>query len=347
MYKCLFFTFLLFFSVASHPEAYTRNELRKKLSPLQFRVTQEDGTERAFTNEYWANKSEGIYVDVVTGQALFSSKDKFKSGTGWPSFTKSLKKDILNYKTDKTIWSTRTEVRSKSIKGYKGSHLGHVFDDGPAPTGKRYCINSASLKFIAKVDLTGRYKEFAGEFTVNDKKISGEKFLKATFAGGCFWCMEPPFEKQKGVKSVVSGFTGGHVKNPSYKKVVAGGTGHFEAIEITYDPQMISYKKLLDIFWRNIDPTDPNGQFVDQGMTYRSGIFYHSQQQRKTAENSKKTLAKSGIFKKKIVTEIIAVATFYPAEEYHQDYYKKNPIRYSFYRSRSGRDQFLKKVWKD
>jgi len=157
--------------------------------------------------------------------------------------------------------------------------------------------------------------------------------------------MEPPFEKLKGVQEVISGYSGGKEKNPTYNKVSRGLTGHTEAIQITYDPSQVSYSKLLDIFWRQIDPTDPNGQFVDRGKQYRAGIFFHNKKQKEAAEKSKRSLAKSKRFSKPIVTEIVPYQQFYPAEKYHQDYYKKSPIRYKYYRSRSGRDQFLKKKW--
>ena len=174
---------------------------------------------------------------------------------------------------------------------------------------------------------------------------SGGNLEKATFAGGCFWCMEPPFEKLDGVREVISGYTGGSKVNPTYEEVSAGATGHLESVEVIFDPSVISYDKLLDVFWKNIDPTDPGGQFVDRGGQYRSAIFFHSEEQKKLAETSKQKLAASGIFHKPIVTEIIPAATFYKAEDYHQDYYKKNPIRYKYYRYNSGRDQFLEKTW--
>jgi peptide methionine sulfoxide reductase msrA/msrB len=167
----------------------------------------------------------------------------------------------------------------------------------------------------------------------------------ATFAGGCFWCMEPPFEKLAGVHKVTSGFTGGHKKNPTYKDVVHGGTGHIEAIQIEYDPQKISYGDLLEVLWRNIDPTDDGGQFVDRGHTYITGIFVYSDEQRKIAEASKKQLAISKRFKNKIVTMISQAEEFYPAEDYHQDFYKKNPVRYKLYRNGSGRDEYIDRVW--
>jgi peptide methionine sulfoxide reductase msrA/msrB len=167
----------------------------------------------------------------------------------------------------------------------------------------------------------------------------------ATFAGGCFWCTEADFEKAPGVLKAVSGYTGGAKENPSYEEVSSGGTGHVEAVQVYYDPSKVTYEGLLDSFWRHIDPTDLGGQFVDRGSQYRSVIFYHDEEQRRSAENSKESLGKSGKFDKPIVTEIVKVTKFYEAEEYHQDYYKKNPVRYKFYRYNSGRDQFLKKVW--
>jgi peptide methionine sulfoxide reductase msrA/msrB len=167
----------------------------------------------------------------------------------------------------------------------------------------------------------------------------------AVFAGGCFWCTESDFEKVPGVIEAISGYTGGHVPNPTYKQVSAGGTGHVESVKVIFDPKKISYGQLLEVFWRKVNPTDAGGQFVDRGSQYRSVIFYANEHQRQLAEASKKELADSGVFDKPIVTEILPLGPFYPAEEYHQDYYKKNPIRYHYYRYRSGRDQFTEKIW--
>ncbi|MCP4698370.1 MAG: peptide-methionine (R)-S-oxide reductase MsrB [Gammaproteobacteria bacterium] len=172
------------------------------------------------------------------------------------------------------------------------------------------------------------------------------KFEKVTFAGGCFWCMEPPFEKLDGVIEVLSGYSGGHKANPSYKEVSAGSTGHVEAVQISYDPQKITYEKLLEVYWRQIDPTDAGGSFVDRGPQYRSVIFYHNGEQKRLAEISIENLNSSGVFDKPVVTKLLKYSEFYKAEEYHQDYYKENPLRYKFYRAGSGRDQFLKKTWK-
>lgn len=174
-----------------------------------------------------------------------------------------------------------------------------------------------------------------------------EKLEKATFAGGCFWCMEPPFDKIDGVISTTSGYTGGNEKMPTYEQVSSGKTGHYEAIEIVYDPEKVTYETLLEVFWKNIDPTQANGQFVDIGKQYLSAVFYHDENQKKLAEASKEKLDKSGKFSKPIVTEILPAGEFYPAEDYHQDYYLKNPIRYKYYRFGSGRDQFLNKTWND
>jgi peptide methionine sulfoxide reductase msrA/msrB len=169
----------------------------------------------------------------------------------------------------------------------------------------------------------------------------------ATFAGGCFWCMETPFEKLPGVSATISGYTGGTKPDPIYEEVSAGTTGHVESVQVHYDPARISYRKLLDVFWRQIDPTDAGGQFVDRGGQYRSAIFYHDEEQKRLAEESKAALEKTGRFDAPIVTEIVPASTFYPAEEYHQDYATKNPIRYKYYRYRSGRDQYLTEVWGD
>ncbi|MEK6712588.1 MAG: peptide-methionine (R)-S-oxide reductase MsrB [Nitrospirota bacterium] len=171
------------------------------------------------------------------------------------------------------------------------------------------------------------------------------KYEKATFAGGCFWCMEPPFEGLDGILEVVAGYTGGQIKDPSYEEVCEGDTGHAEAVQITYDPSKITYDNILDVFWRQIDPTDAGGQFVDRGPQYRTAIFYHTDEQEMLAEKSKAELERSGRYKKPVVTEILPIAEFYMAEEYHQDYYKKESLRYKSYRKHSGRDQVLKELW--
>ena len=170
---------------------------------------------------------------------------------------------------------------------------------------------------------------------------------KATFAGGCFWCMEPPFEALDGVVSVTSGYTGGAKDRPTYGEVSEGGTGHAEAVEIAYDPAKVSYQKLLDVFWHNVDPTTPDRQFCDKGRQYRTAIFYHDDTQKRLAEESKAALERAGTLPGPIVTEIVSAESFWPAEEYHQDYYKKNPVRYRYYRYGCGRDARLRELWGD
>lgn len=175
--------------------------------------------------------------------------------------------------------------------------------------------------------------------------MSEKKFEKATFAGGCFWCMVKPFDSLPGIESVVSGYTGGHVENPTYEEVCTGTTGHTEAVQITYDPEIFPYKDLVEVYWQQTDPTDINGQFVDQGSSYRPAIFYHNEEQREIAEASKKALQESGRFKKPIITPIEPAHPFYEAEEYHQDFYQKSSAHYQRYRTGSGRDRFLDAHW--
>ena len=171
------------------------------------------------------------------------------------------------------------------------------------------------------------------------------KYEKATFAGGCFWCMEPPFENLDGVVKVVPGYAGGSKENPTYDEVSRGNTGHYEAVQITYDPTKISFARLVDVFWTQIDPTDSDGQFVDRGSQYKTAIFYHNDEQKRIAEESKVSLEKSGRYNKPIVTEIRGYTKFYEAEDYHQDFYKKSPSRYKSYKFFSGREQYLQRIW--
>lgn len=301
-----------------------KSDLKKKLTLLQYCITQENGTEPPFQNEYWNNKKSGIYVDVVSGEPLFSSTDKYDSKSGWPSFTRPIIKEGILEKRDHRHGMERVEVRS----GEADSHLGHVFTDGPQPTGLRYCINSASLKFIPAEDLEKEgYGEYAYLFEKNGKKVVNKKdkqYETATFAAGCFWGVEDVFSNVKGVVKTNVGYTGGHTRNPSYRLVCSGTTGHTEAVQVVYDPDSIPYDKLLDYFWRLHDPTTLDRQGPDIGSQYRSAIFYHNENQRKTAEESKKKFDFSGVYKKTAVTEIAPATDFYMAEEYHQDYFKKN-----------------------
>ncbi len=191
-------------------------------------------------------------------------------------------------------------------------------------------------------------------FALHNKSSDSNSAMKknaqletATFAGGCFWCMEPPYEKLEGVIKVTPGYTGGHTKNPTYKEVSSGKTGHLEAVQIIFDPTKITYEQLLDVFWKQIDPTDGSGQFSDRGSQYKTAIFYHNDEQKMVAEKSKRELEQSGRFNKPIVTEIREASTFYDAEEYHQDFYKKNPVRYNSYKKASGRVLFFNRIWQD
>jgi peptide methionine sulfoxide reductase msrA/msrB len=301
----------------------------KQLSPLQVRVTQECGTEPPFRNEYWDNHRDGIYVDVVSGEPLFSSRDKYDSGTGWPSFSQPIEPGHLVTKTDDFLNETRIEVRSSRAD----SHLGHVFDDGPGPAGKRYCMNSSAMRFIPVSDMAaagyGQYLPLFGMPAAAAPAEDKRTTAIATLSGGCFWGVQELVRRLPGVISTSVGYTGGRTDNPRYEDVHMGTTGHAEAVQIVYDPRRLSYESILRYFFRLHDPTKSNRQGNDIGTQYRSAIFYHDEEQRQVAERVKGEVERSGKWPAKVVTQIVPASTFHPAEAYHQDYLQKHPDGYT------------------
>ncbi len=303
----------------------SEDAIRKKLNSEQYWIMRQCGTEPPFANAFWNHKKPGIYVDALTGEPLFSSLDKFDSGTGWPSFSRPVNVEAINSKMDRSHGTVRTEIRSK----LGDNHLGHVFEDGPAPTGLRYCVNSAALRFIPVEHLEEQgYADFLklfGDYLRNHSKQTKQREI-ATFAAGCFWGVESAFSELPGVLDTRVGYTGGKIQNPTYEEVCSDTTGHAEALEITFDPEKISFEDLLRYFWKLHDPTTRNRQGPDIGSQYRSAVFFHSDAQKLKAEEIMKELDQSGMFRKPIVTQIVKAQPFYPAEDYHQRYFEKNGI---------------------
>jgi peptide methionine sulfoxide reductase msrA/msrB len=328
----------------------TQEDLRARLSPLAFAVTQEAATEPPFQNAYWDEHRPGLYVDVIDGTPLFSSRDKFDSGTGWPSFTQPLAPHAVTTREDSTHFMTRTEVRSAS----SGAHLGHVFSDGPAPAHTRFCMNSASLRFVPAEELVregyGTYASAVGASAIAASEAAacaparagepsagttGPSGCEATtevaiLAGGCFWGMEDILRKVPGVLETTAGYTGGTTAKPTYDDVHTGYTGHAEAVRIVFDPKKVTFASLLDDwFFRMHDPTTPNRQGNDRGSQYRSAIFATSEDQLAEARAAKARAEKSGRWRDAIVTEISRAGAFTPAEGYHQRYLERNPSGYT------------------
>jgi peptide methionine sulfoxide reductase msrA/msrB len=297
----------------------------RALTPDQFRVTQRNGTEPAFTGEYWDHHEPGIYVDVVSGEPLFASVDKFDSGTGWPSFTKPIGNVVT--KRDFTMIFPRTEVRSK----HADSHLGHVFKDGPRDRGgMRYCINSAALRFVHRDELEDHgYSEYVRLFTKEDNM---SQYKTATLAGGCFWGMQDLIRRQPGVVSTRVGYTGGQNANATYRN----HPGHAEAVEIIYDPALTDYRALLEFFFQIHDPTTKDRQGNDRGTSYRSAIFYLDDEQRQVALDTIADVDASGLWPGTVVTEVTLASDFWEAEPEHQDYLLRIPNGYTCHYPRPG-----------
>lgn len=324
----------------------TDEELRERLTPTEYQVTQHEGTEPPFRNRYWDHHEPGIYVDVVTGEPLFSSLHKFDSGTGWPSFTRPIEPGRVVERSDNSHGMRRTEVRSRA----GDSHLGHVFDDGPERGQLRYCINSASLRFVPRERLsTEGYAPYEDAFvksadvaSVSPDPVanvcetsSTEKGCRATLeetflAGGCFWGMQDLLRKVPGVVETQVGYMGGKSRHPTYEDVKTGTTGHAETVRVVFEPSRLSFEELLERwYFRMHDPTTPNRQGNDRGSQYRSAIFFTSEAQRASAKAVMQRVEASGNWGAQLVTEVTAALEFTPAEGYHQDYLVKHPSGYT------------------
>jgi len=298
-------------------------KLAARLTPEAYRVTQKAGTEAPFCGNLLDNHKEGIYTCAVCGLPLFSSAHKFNSGTGWPSFYQEFDPEHVVRHSDSALGMTRTEITCARC----GAHLGHVFEDGPRPTGERHCLNSASLGFVEKgAPLPAESQPAKAEKSQKAEKAEkAEKGEVAYFAAGCFWGVQHYFKLGPGVQDAVSGYAQGHIDNVTYKQVCNGETGHAETVKVVFDPKRISYRRLLEAFFVMHDPTQMNRQGPDWGEQYRSGIWTTSPEQQKEAEAFVKEQAAAKRFgDRTIVTQVEPLRNFWPAEEYHQDYIAKN-----------------------
>lgn len=278
-------------------------EWKSKLSEEQYYVLREKGTEAPFSGKLLLNKEKGVYKCAGCGNELFTDDMKFDSHCGWPSFDKEIAGGKIIKTIDNSHGMTRTEITCAKC----GGHLGHLFDDGPTQTGQRYCVNSLSLEFVPTAK----------------KEETANKIDTITLGGGCFWCVEAIYENLKGVKEVVSGYSGGKTVNPSYSDVCSGNTGHAEVTQIVFDKTQTSLLEILEVFFTSHDPTTPNQQGADEGTQYRSIILYRNAEQKQVAEDVIKKLNKD-VYDGRIVTQTAPFKTFYKAEEYHQDYYENN-----------------------
>jgi peptide methionine sulfoxide reductase msrA/msrB len=297
----------------------TEAEWQKLLTREEYRVLRQAHTEKPFSGKYNDSREEGLYVCAACGTPLFDSSAKYDHGTGWPSFTSPVDATHLESRPDKSFGLVRTEVRCAAC----GSHLGHVFDDGPAPTGKHYCINSTAMHFRPAAEGRGRSGELPGEQETGGKVTSEAKTETAAFAAGCFWGVEDKFRNVRGVLRTRVGYAGGDIVNPTYKLVCTGETGHAEAVEVVFDPAVVSFEQLLEFFFLFHDPTQVDRQGPDVGRQYRSVIFTHDEKQRRAALKMIAALDRSGRYDRPVATQVVDAPPFYEAEAYHQQYKEK------------------------